>query len=198
MPDQPQAPPQAPLHRQEPPPPLTLEGLAPEEIQALALAGRQMRDNPNTRGLYLRMLKAANPSVPIPEVDVEVRTARALAARDQQIKEMRDREVVREQRDHAVALFETLREDQVVNTRQDFADLVKYAHENGFVTNETGLRKARAFRNQENAGGEPTPFTYRPVVPRDNKDLMKNPREWARKEANAAISEIMKARTSTA
>jgi hypothetical protein len=176
---------------------MTLEGLAPEEISALALAGRQMRDNPATRGLYLRMLKAANPGVPIPEVDVEVRTARALAARDQQIKEMQDRENVRMQRDHAITLYENLREDGVVSTRQNFAELVKYAHENGFTTTEQGLRKANAFQAQERSSAEPTPLTARPLVPKDNKDLLRNPREWARKEASAAISEIMKSRAQT-
>jgi hypothetical protein len=178
----------------QPPVPNTLEGLSSDEVSALALAARQMRDNPGTRGLFLRMLKSANPSIAIPEVDVEVRTARALEQRDVRIREMEERETARQQRDHAINLFETLREDQIVGSRGDFGELVKYAHENGFMTTEAGLRKARAFQVQEHAVAVPTPQTYRPLIPRENKDLMKNPREWARKEASAAIAEVMKKR----
>lgn len=155
-----------------------------------------MRDNPNTRGLYLRMLKAANPSVAIPEVDVEMRTAQALAARDKKIREMEERETLRSQRDHANGLYESLRDTSVVGSRSDFAELVKYAHEQGFHTTEQGLRKARSFQEQERRAAEPTPsLGYRQLIPRDNKELMANPREWARKEAAAAIAEIAKNRT---
>ena len=179
---------------QPPAVPQSLEGLSTEEVSALALSARQMRDNPATRGLFLRMLKTANPTISIPEVEVEMRTSAALAERDKRIRDMEERENARAQRDNAVNLFENLRDENVVSSRNDFAELVKYAHEQGFVTNEAGLKKARSFQRQERAAAEPTPQSYRPLIPRDNKDLMKNPRDWARKEATAAINEVLKKR----
>jgi hypothetical protein len=154
-----------------------------------------MRDNPNTRGLYLRLLKSANPGISVPELDVEVRTANALKTRDAEIAALREKDAQRERRDHALALYEGLKDDSLVQNKADFADLVKYASENGFVTTEQGLRKARAFQQQERAAAVPTPQGFRTLLPKDNKDLMKNPKEWSRKEAFAAVNDIIKARS---
>ena len=55
---------------------MSLEGLSAEEIEALAVTAKALRDNPKTRLGFLRLAKAANPDLIVPEVDAEERQNR--------------------------------------------------------------------------------------------------------------------------
>ena len=49
----------------------TLEDLAPEARDELALLARELSDNPVTRKGFLGMVKTVRPNMPVPELEME-------------------------------------------------------------------------------------------------------------------------------
>lgn len=176
--------------------PVSLEDMSPDEINSLALLARSMRDNPETRKTFLQTVKKANPNLSIPEIDVENASAAQLAARDKEIAELREKQQAFEQQQSAQARISALKEDGVVRNANEFNEVVKYAAENGFQVNDAGLKRAAEARRREMEAATPTPThaMQRPAI--GNKDLMKNPQNWAREEASRVMDELIKQRRS--
>ena len=174
--------------------PVTLENMDPGEIESLALLAKSMRDNPATRRDFLRNVKKANPALSIPEIDMEDARNTEFAARDKELAELKAKLDAQEQQTAAQARIAALREKGVVRNSAHFSDVVKYAAENGFQTSDNGLERAAAAMEAERQAAIPTPTNVmaRPAI--GNKDLMKNPQNWARHEAAKAMDEIIKAR----
>lgn len=169
----------------------SLEGLSQEEIAGLATMGKALRDNPKTRMSFLRLAKVANPELSIPEVEAEDRRIAEARKLDERFKNIEDQGATSAAQTAALALYEDLREEGVVSKRGDFNDLVKYAAEKGFQTTAAGLRMAATYRDQEQRAAEPTPTFLSPSVPVElNKEIMKNPAQWARQNAANAIKEL--------
>lgn len=170
---------------------MSIEGMDPQEVAALATMAKGLRDNPKTRTHFLRLAKAANPDLVVPELEIEARAAGAIQKQDEQIKRLQDKDQERDAQLAANALYEGLRDDRVVSSRNDFSALVKFAAEKGFQTNEAGLRMAAQHRRAEAEAAEPTPSTISRGAPVPvSKELMANPAMWARDTANAALAEL--------
>lgn len=173
---------------------VSLEGMDEAEIRALAILAKSTRDNPATRKEWFGVLKKANPNLAIPEYDMEQKQHEQLSARDKEIAELRAQVDQDRQQQAAQARIASLREDGVVRNANDFNDVVKYAAENGFQTSDEGLKRAAAARRAELEAATPTPTSAIPKPHIGNKDLMKNPQNWARTEAANVMDELIKAR----
>lgn len=175
---------------------MSLEGKTPEEVNSLAALSDALLSDPNTRREYQRLLKKQNPKLSLPEIDTEDRVEASVKPLREQIEKNQAEQQINAAQAAASALFEGLRDNRVVSTRKEFTELVKYANEKGFQTNDAGLTLAAAHRQDEMAPAEPTPHSaaLAHLVPKENKDLMRDPQGWARNTANAAMADIIKNR----
>lgn len=175
---------------------MSLEGKSQEQIASLAELSDALLNDPNTRREYQRLLKKQNPKLSLPEIDSEDRVEAAVKPFIEKVEKMEANTAENAAQRKANEMFENLRDARVVDTRKDFNELVKYANEKGFQTNEAGLTLAAAHRSDEQSPAEPTPHSaaFAQIVPKDNKDLMKDPQGWARNAANTAMAEIIKNR----
>lgn len=180
---------------------MSLEGKTSDQIENLAALTDFVMGNPTTARQFKRLLKQANPNLSMPEVELEDQIEAAVKPVQEQNYKLEARLLQRDAQDHALALVETLRDDRVVRNRADFGELVKYASENGYQTDEKGLRRAASARESENRVAEPTPMQHGAVdlSQRDrHKELLANPQGWARNEAAKALDDIIKGRKHTA
>lgn len=180
---------------------MSLEGKSAEEINALAELADSVMSNPKTRTPFQRILKAANPGISVPEIEIEDRVAAATKPHVDKLAQLEARDAQRDAEQAANVLYEGLRDDRVVKNRKDFSELVTYAAEKGFSTAEAGLRMASQHRAAEQTPAEPTPQTAGMVdlsQREQHKDLLSNPQGWARNTANAAIDELNKRRKQAA
>lgn len=175
---------------------MSLEGKTPEEVNSLASLSDALLNDPNTRREYQRLLKKQNPKLSLPEIDTEDRVEAAVKPFVDKVEKLEAGNAESAAQRQATERFENLRDARVVSTRKDFTELVKYANEKGFQTNEAGLTLAAAHRQDEMAPAEPTPHSaaLAHLVPKENKDLMRDPQGWARNTANAAMADIIKNR----
>lgn len=171
---------------------MSLEGKSPEEIEALAALADSVMSNPKTRLPFQRALKQANPHISVPELEIEDRIAAVAKPHIDKVAELEAREAQRNAQSAANVLFENLRDEGVVKSRKAFEELVKYAAEKGFNTNEQGLRMAASHRADELTPAEPTPHPGAIDLSQreQNKDLLSNPQGWARNTATQAIDEL--------
>jgi hypothetical protein len=179
---------------------MSLEGKSKEEIEALAALSDDMLSDPKYSGQYKRLLKAKNPNLSMPEIELEDRVVGAFKERDKEIDELKkDKELSQAERT-TNTLYEALRDAGAVTTRASFNVLVKYASEKGFMTTESGLRMAAQHRQNELEAAEPTPVTGGAPGFELNTDgelskaFMKDPRGTALSQAAKAMEELRKLR----
>jgi len=175
---------------------MSLEGKAPEEVQAMAALADSLLNDPKTRRQFQRMLKQQNPNISLPELDTEDAIVTAVKPHVEELQRLKAEREQDKAQQAANLLFENLRDDRVVSTRTEFSELVKWASENGYQTVDAGLRKAASARRAEQEAAEPTPQSAAGggIVPKDNKDLMRDPQGWARSQAVTALNDIIKSR----
>lgn len=177
---------------------MSLEGKSQEEITALAQLSDSVLSNPKYRTPFQRILKAANPGISLPEVDMLDTVSAAVKPHVDALNEMQQQraadKAAQEAQNSANALFEGLKDDGVVRTRADFESLVKYANDNGFQTSAAGLKLAGAHRSSATELSTPTPMgagaaDFRPSN-EVYKDFFKDPRGAATRIANEMVTDL--------
>lgn len=170
--------------------PVSLEGLSQEAIADLAALAKGLSDNPKTRGKFLGLMKEADPSLSIPEVDIPARVQERvqphldrLAKLERDANEREIRETIRERR--AALLKKGLSE-------ADIPEVEKLMVEKGISSHET----AADFLLAQRQSAPPTPSTFsQPSIPKpDLKAMGGNINAWARNEATNAIADLIKGR----
>lgn len=176
---------------------MSLEGKSPEEIKALATLADSVLANPKTRGVFQRTVRAANPDVSFPEIDLEDKVAGALKPlQDKLAKTEAEREAERQQ-NAAQAFYQEIRDAGIVSNKTEFNELVTYASKTGFATDKNGLALAKNHREAEAQSAEPTPMNAgASLIPKgeNGKAIFKDPNAWARQAAADAIKDIEKGR----
>ena len=79
---------------------MSLENVSYEARDELAALAQQLADNPATRKDFLRMTKKVKPDLPIPELDMEEYTHKAVSQSEQRVQaleaKLRERDAVEE------------------------------------------------------------------------------------------------------
>lgn len=173
------------------PNPVSLEGMTPEQIADLAALAKGLSDDPKTRPYFLNMMKARNPDLSIPEVDIPLQIDAAISPKLKKLEELEKKDQEREMRDmirerrQKLMTTKGLKEEQV-------AEVEKLMVEKGISNHETA---ADFYLSQQNAA-TPTPSSFsHPSMPKpDLKAMGGNINAWARNEATSALSDIIKNR----
>lgn len=169
----------------------SLEGMTPEAIADLAALAKGLSENPKTRGQFLGLMKAADPNVSIPEIDIPARLSAAVRPHLQKIEQLEARERERDIKEEIEARRKALSDSRGLS-KTEVAEVEKLMMEKGISNHDTA---AEYYLNQKQVAA-PTPSSFsQPSIPKpDLKGMGLNLNQWARSEATTAISEILKSR----
>jgi hypothetical protein len=174
---------------------VSLEGLTPEAIADLAALSKSLSDNPKTRGHFLNLLKHADPSMSIPEVDIPARVAAASQPYREKLAAMEAKQMERDVMDNIRERRQNLMDSKGLS-KADVAEVEKLMVERGISNHET----AADFLLSQRQAATPTPSTggfSQPSMPKpDLKGMGVNLNAWARNTATSAVADIIKNRKS--
>ena len=167
---------------------MSLENLSLEARDELASLAQTLAENPDTRKDFLRMTKKVKPGMPIPELDIEEHTNRAITASDQRVQAL---EAKLRERD-AQAELEKRRQNLVKKgiRAEDIPEVEKIMLEKQIPSHDTAAEYFEYMRQ----AAKPTPSGYNPSAIRlfDLGKYQKDPRGAAQQEAVKAFAEIRK------
>lgn len=169
----------------------SLEDMAPEARDELALLARRLAENPATRKEFLRLTKKATPDLPIPELEIEdtvyAATNQAHARVEQLERKLREKEAMEE----LTRRRQSLVKKGKVSDESEIEQVEKIMLERGITNHET----AADFHKWMNEQAKPTPSTFSRNVLDDTarntlSSFWKNPQHAARDEASKALMEL--------
>jgi|APGre2960657373_1045057.scaffolds.fasta_scaffold05770_5 cell envelope opacity-associated protein A len=169
----------------------SLEDMAPEARDELALLARRLAENPATRKEFLRLTKKATPDLPIPELEIEdtvyAATNQAHARVEQLEQKLREKEAMEELNRRRQSLVKKGK----VSDESEIEQVEKIMLERGITNHET----AADFHKWMNEQAKPTPSTFSRNVLDDTarntlSSFWKNPQHAARDEASKALMEL--------
>ena len=169
---------------------VNLEGMSPEAIADLAMLAKGWSDNPKTRGQFLGLMKQADPTLSIPELDIPANIGGALKPHLDRLAKMENELAERGIRDTINARRAALTGKGI--SEKDIPEIEKIMVEKGIQSHDTAAEFFLAQRNS----APPTPSSFsQPTIPKpDMKAMGGNVGAWARSEATSAISDIIRAR----
>jgi hypothetical protein len=171
--------------------PVSLEGMTAEAIADLAALAKGLADDPKTRPYLLNMMKARDPSLSIPEVDIPLAIAAQTKPQFEKLakmeREIQEREIKQNIKDRRQALMK----DKGLGEKE-VAEVEKMMVEKGISNHDT----AADFYLSQRSAAQPTPSTFsQPSIPKpDLKKMGMNINQWSRNEATEAITDIIKNR----
>jgi hypothetical protein len=170
---------------------VSLEGMSPEAIADLALLAKGLSDNPKTRGQFLGLMKSADPSMSIPEIDIPNNIGAAVKPHLERINKLETEAREREIRDTITARRAKISKDKGLS-ESEVTEVEKMMVEKGISNHET----AAEFYLSQKQSAAPTPSSFsQPAMPKpDLKGMGVNINQWARGEATNAIAELIKGR----
>jgi len=169
----------------------SLEDMAPEARDELALLARRLAENPATRKDFLRLTKKATPELPIPELEIEdtvyAATNQAHARVEQLERKLREKDAMEELNRRRQSLVKKGK----VSDESEIEQVEKIMLERGITNHET----AADFHKWMNEQAKPTPSTFSRNVLDDTarntlSSFWKNPQHAARDEASKALMEL--------
>lgn len=169
----------------------SLEDMAPEARDELALLARRLAENPATRKEFLRLTKKATPDLPIPELEIEdtvyAATNQAHARVEQLEQKLREKDAMEELNRRRQSLVKKGK----VSDESEIEQVEKIMLERGITNHET----AADFHKWMNEQAKPTPSTFSRNVLDDTarntlSSFWKNPQHAARDEASKALMEL--------
>lgn len=167
------------------PPPASLEGLTPEQKDALARGMHALLNgDPDTSKATKRALKKIDPNLNFPELEIEEQTSAQLEAIRQENKALRDSLAEDKFRQSTEA-------EHARVTQRGFkvADVQKFMTERGIVKFDTAMDVL----DMESRLATPTPDSMSTYdMPAEQKDIFANPTKWARKTAHTLIDQMKK------
>ena len=167
---------------------MSLENLSPESRDELAALAQTLAENPATRKEFLRMTKKVKPDLPIPELEIEESTTRAVSKAEERVQALEAK--LREK--EAIETLERRRQDLMkkglVNSEEDIQGVEKLMLEKGITNHET----AAEYHQWMKQAAVPTASSYNPspVKGFDLNKYWKNPAGAARNEAMNALNEL--------
>ena len=169
---------------------MSLENLSLEARDELAALAQTLAENPDTRKDFLRMTKKVKPDLPIPELDIEDYTHRAVSKSEDRVQaleaKLRERDAVEELQKRRQSL---MRKGLIAN-ESEVNDVEKIMLERGITNHET----AAEYHQWMKQAAVPTSTGYNPSAVKqfDLNKYWKNPAAAARNEAMNALNDLRK------
>jgi hypothetical protein len=169
---------------------MSLENLSLEARDELAQLAQTLAENPDTRKEFLRMTKRVKPDLPIPELDIEDYTNKAVNKSEERVQaleaKLRERDAVEELQKRRNSLMKK----GLISNESEIDDVEKIMLERGINNHETAA-EYHAWMKQ---AAVPTSSGYNPsAVKQFNLGAYwKNPSAAARNEAMNALNDLRK------
>lgn len=167
---------------------MSLENLSPDARDELAALAQTLAENPATRKEFLRMTKKVKPDLPIPELEIEESTTRAVSKAEERVQALEAKLREKEAMEELKSRREQLVKKGLVKTEDEVEAVEKIMLEKGITSHET----AAEYHEWMKQAAVPTASSYNPSpVKGFNLDkYWKNPNQAARNEALNALNEL--------
>ena len=169
---------------------MSLENLSLEARDELAALAQTLAENPDTRKDFLRMTKKVKPDLPIPELDIEDYTHRAVSRSEDRVQaleaKLREKEAIEELQKRRQSLMKK----GLISNESEVGDVEKIMLERGITNHET----AAEYHQWMKQAAVPTSTGYNPSAVKqfDLNKYWKNPIAAARNEAMNALNDLRK------
>ena len=169
---------------------MSLENLSLEARDELAALAQTLAENPDTRKDFLRMTKRVKPDLPIPELDIEDYTHRAVSRSEDRVQaleaKLREKEAIEELNNRRQSLMKK----GLISNESEVGDVEKIMLERGITNHET----AAEYHQWMKQAAVPTSTGYNPSAVKqfDLNKYWKNPAAAARNEAMNALNDLRK------
>lgn len=169
---------------------MSLENLSLEARDELAALAQTLAENPDTRKDFLRMTKKVKPDLPIPELDIEDYTHRAVSRSEDRVQaleaKLREKEAIEELNNRRQSLMKK----GLISNESEVSDVEKIMLERGITNHET----AAEYHQWMKQAAVPTSSGYNPSAVKqfDLNKYWKNPAAAARNEAMNALNDLRK------
>ena len=169
---------------------MSLENLSLEARDELAALAQTLAENPETRKDFLRMTKRVKPDLPIPELDIEDYTHRAVSRSEDRVQaleaKLREKEALEELQNRRQSLMKK----GLIANESEVGDVEKIMLERGITNHET----AAEYHQWMKQAAVPTSTGYNPSAVKqfDLNKYWKNPVAAARNEAMNALNDLRK------
>jgi hypothetical protein len=169
---------------------MSLENLSLEARDELAALAQTLAENPETRKDFLRMTKRVKPDLPIPELDIEDYTHRAVSRSEDRVQaleaKLREKEAMEELQNRRQSLMKK----GLISNESEVGDVEKIMLERGITNHET----AAEYHQWMKQAAVPTSTGYNPSAVKqfDLNKYWKNPAAAARNEAMNALNDLRK------
>jgi hypothetical protein len=169
---------------------MSLENLSLEARDELAALAQTLAENPDTRKDFLRMTRKVKPDLPIPELDIEDYTHRAVTRSEDRVQaleaKLREKEAIEELNSRRQSLMKK----GLISNESEVGDVEKIMLERGITNHET----AAEYHQWMKQAAVPTSSGYNPSAVKqfDLNKYWKNPAAAARNEAMNALNDLRK------
>jgi hypothetical protein len=169
---------------------MSLENLSLEARDELAALAQTLAENPDTRKDFLRMTKKVKPDLPIPELDIEDYTNKAVNRSENRVQaleaKLREKEAIEELQKRRQSLMKK----GLISNESEVGDVEKIMLERGITNHET----AAEYHQWMKQAAVPTSTGYNPSAVKqfDLNKYWKNPVAAARNEAMNALNDLRK------
>jgi len=137
---------------------MSLENLSLEARDELAALAQTLAENPETRKDFLRMTKRVKPDLPIPELDIEDYTHRAVSRSEDRVQaleaKLREKEAIEELQKRRQSLMKK----GLISNESEVSDVEKIMLERGITNHET----AAEYHQWMKQAAVPTSTGYNP------------------------------------
>ena len=168
----------------------SLENLSLEARDELAALAQTLAENPETRKDFLRMTKRIKPELPIPELDIEDYTHKAVSKSEERVQaleaKLREKEALEELQNRR----NNLMKKGLIKSEDEISEVEKIMLERGIQNHET----AAEYHQWMKQAAVPTSTGYNPSAVKqfDLNKYWKNPVSAARNEAMNALNDLRK------
>ena len=169
---------------------MSLENLSLEARDELAALAQTLAENPETRKDFLRMTKRVKPDLPIPELDIEDYTHRAVSRSEDRVQALEAKLREKEALEELQKRRQSLMKKGLISNESEVGDVEKIMLERGITNHET----AAEYHQWMKQAAVPTSSGYNPSAVKqfDLNKYWKNPAAAARNEAMNALNDLRK------
>ena len=139
---------------------MSLENMSLEQRDELALLMKQLSENPETRKEALRLTKKLRPDLPMPELEIEDYTEKAVSKANQRVEELERKLQEKEAHENLDKRRNSLMEKGLIDSKSDIEEIEKIMLEKGITNHES----AAEYWQWMKQAAVPTPSGYNLLI----------------------------------